>query len=275
MYEVRIQPTEHPHTIRFETDYKMIEDQLEFNRNSDYTLAPIIKELFKFPLIKKIFITENYFAISKQENTSWEETPKAIKALLEDELLAYPHILIPKKKQQYTLYIEITPNPNVIKYVANRVLSEKPIEITRKANDGKIPLAHAILENLEYVEKVNIEDNHIALMRNRKALWGDVINETRDFIAQYLQAGNPILEEKISTTEKIEAVLKKYIFDSQNDSSEKCTLAGYNPETKTAQIRLLGVEDCISCQASVRSGIEAVLKMYLPEIIEHVEAVYE
>jgi len=271
MNEVLIKPTENPDVLKFVTEYNIVKENMEFTRASDLSQIPIIQEIFEIPYIEKIILGENYFAISKEKNATWENKPEELRAIIQDLLLAYPNIFVQKKKEQYSIYIEMTPNPNIMKFVANRRLAEETLEIKRGETENTFPLSEAIFKNLDFVENIFIENNFLALTRNRKALWGDVMHQTRDFISTYLQEGNPILaQNNKSAIAEIEEAIRDYILTDSGER-ENIKVVEYNDEQKKVKIQLIGWGDCISCLASVRSGIEAILKNKLPHLIETVE----
>lgn len=287
MVKITIEETENPNIRKFCSEHTLVRGALSLNRDSDISEIPLAQDLFQLPYVEKIYVNDNYVAVAKDGSTAWnDDVLNLLRNTIIDSLLEYPMIFVPKKKSQYSLYIEMTANPNVMKFVCNRVLVPGKTEVNRTATDvgikpEDVPLAEAIFNNLEYVQKVEVEDNMLFLTRNRKATWGDVMLETRDFISGYLQGGNPINKEQQAAREltgdekKIKEVIAKYITPSQG-KGERFMLDEYIPETKTAMMLLKGDwDDCVSCRESVRSGIEFIFKKYLPELIEQVETVKE
>lgn len=253
----------------FQTKYPIMKGETQLSETSDLSRFPFAAALFDLHFIDKITFGEKYIGLSKKEGYEWEKTEAELKTILDDLLLEFPQVVVPKKREQYTLYIEMTQNPNVMKFVANRRLIDGTTEIKRTDIATSYPLATAIFDNLKFVEKINLDNNYLFLTRNRKALWGEVMHATRDFISHYLQDGKPIIQSNSLTLERIEKVLRDEF------KEEKISVLSYDKETKHVQVRLQGFDDCISCHASVRSGIEATLKDKLPNIIEVVEALYE
>jgi Fe-S cluster biogenesis protein NfuA len=48
--------------------------------------APIIKQLFKFPFVKRVFITSNFISITKSDAVIWEEIRDELRVFLTDYL---------------------------------------------------------------------------------------------------------------------------------------------------------------------------------------------
>jgi len=197
----------------------------------------------------------------------------------------------------YTIYAESTPNPNTMKFVSNRwlILNNKSYEIL--ANErigGPSPLAEKLF-SFPFVNGIFISANFVTVTKSDIIEWQDVMIELRDFIANYLNSdGMQVIkasflnkeeiavEENIITKrtakkdftdfdKKIIEILDEYIrpavesdggaieFDSYVDGVVKVILKG-------------SCSGCPSSTATLKGGIESLLKSMLPEIQE-VEAI--
>ena len=47
----------------------------------------------------------------------------------------------------FTIYMESTPNPEVMKFVANKILTEDSIELLNNKNSDQVPLAMELLNS--------------------------------------------------------------------------------------------------------------------------------
>ena len=74
----------------------------------------------------------------------------------------------------YSIYAESTPNPEVMKFVSNRMLADKSIEFLTEDDAKQIPMIHKIF-NLDYVESVFLSSNFISIKKKNDIEWGEVL----------------------------------------------------------------------------------------------------
>ena len=290
MREIFIEPTENPKVMKFVADYNLIPGALELDRDSDVTEIPLAQELFNYPFVERIFITANFVAVAKQDSVEWEGIVDNLKNVIEDELLANPRIYLQKKKEAYQVYAEMTPNPAVMKFVSSKLLIDGFVEVKSRNEADEVPLAKAIFNEFGFAQEVFISDNFVAITKDYSVEWHEVMVPARAFVADYLQNGgeisnidpqkheNPV--EKIINREytddeqKISDILMEYVAPAVENDGGKISLMEYDAESKTARMLLQGAcSGCPSSTATLKNGIENILKQFLPEVVEHVEAV--
>ncbi|AZA80609.1 hypothetical protein C1637_12775 [Chryseobacterium lactis] len=290
MRTVLIEPTENPKVMKFVTDYNLIPGSLELDRTSDVSEIPLAQELFNYPFVERIFITANFVAVAKQDTVEWEHVVESLKNIVEDELLANPRIYLQKKKEMYQIYAEMTPNPNVMKFVSSKLLMEGFVEVKTKEAAEEVPLAQAIFKEFDFVTEVFISDNFVAVTRNHSVEWHQVMMTVRALIADYLQNGGEISKiepqkhenpvEKIinrdytEDEQKISDILNEYVAPAVENDGGKISLMEYDQASKTAKMLLQGAcSGCPSSTATLKNGIENILKQFVPDLVEKVEAV--
>lgn len=200
----------------------------------------------------------------------------------------------------YTMYAEMTPNPNTMKFVANRwlVTNDKSYEVLANERVGSpSPLAEALF-NFPFVNGVFIAGNFVTITKSEAIEWQDVMIELRDFISEFLNTeGNEIIREEFLNGEVEE------IATSSDDSSEAATaktdltdfdkkiieildeyikpavegdggaIEFHSYEEGVVKVVLKGAcSGCPSSTATLKGGIESLLKSMLPEVKE-VEAI--
>lgn len=285
-----MEPTANPKVMKFIADYTLIPGSLELDRNSDITEIPIAQELFNYPFVEKIFITANFVAVSKEDTVEWEHVAESLKNVIEDELLANPRIYLQKKREMYQIYAEMTPNPNVMKFVSSKLLMDGFVEVKSRDEAVEVPLAEAVFNEFDFSREVFISDNFVAVTKDDSVQWHEVMVAVRAFIAEYLQNGgkisnlepqkheNPV--EKIINREytddemKISDILNEYVAPAVENDGGKISLMEYDAESKTAKMLLQGAcSGCPSSTATLKGGIENILKQFVPELVEKVEAV--
>ncbi|MHA3044438.1 NifU family protein [Riemerella anatipestifer] len=290
MRQIIIEATENPRVMKFVADYNLIPGSLELDRNSDISEIPLAQELFNYPFVDKIFITANFIAVAKQDTVEWEHVVQSLKNVIEDELLANPRIYRQQRKEVYQIYAEMTPNPSVMKFVASRLLLEGFVEVKSREEAVEVPLAQAIFKEFGFAQEVFISDNFVAVTKDDSVQWHEVMVVTRAFIAEYLQNGGEVSQkepqkhenpvEKIinreytDTEQKISDILNEYVAPAVENDGGKISLMEYDESTKTAKMLLQGAcSGCPSSTATLKGGIENVLKQFLPDLVEKVEAV--
>ncbi|MFP3833233.1 NifU family protein [Chryseobacterium sp. SIMBA_028] len=290
MRTVLIEPTENPKVMKFVADYNLIPGSLELDRTSDVSEIPLAQELFNYPFVERIFITANFVAVAKQDTIEWEHVAESLKNVIEDELLANPRLYLQKKKEMYQIYSEMTPNPNVMKFVSSKLLMEGFVEVKSREAATEVPLAAAIFNEFDFATEVFISDNFVAVTKNHSVEWHEVMSTVRALISDYLQNGgeisniepqkheNPV--EKIinrdytDDEQKISDILNEYVAPAVENDGGKISLMEYDESTKTAKMLLQGAcSGCPSSTATLKNGIENILKQFVPELVERVEAV--
>jgi Fe-S cluster biogenesis protein NfuA len=290
MREVFIEPTENPKVMKFVADYNLIPGALELDRESDVSEIPMAQELFNYPFVDRIFITANFVAVAKQDTVEWGDVAENLKNVIEDELLANPRIYLQKKKEAYQVYAEMTPNPYVMKFVSSKLLMDGFVEVKSREEAAEVPLAQAIFDEFEFAKEVFISDNVVAVTKDDSVEWHEVMVTVRALVADFLQNGgvisnlephkheNPV--EKIinrdytDTEQKISDILNEYVAPAVENDGGKISLIEYDQDTKTAKMLLQGAcSGCPSSSATLKNGIENILKQFLPEVVEKVEAV--
>lgn len=290
MHEIQIESTANPKVMKFVADYTLVQGSLELDRNSDISEIPIAEELFNFPFVEQIFITANFIAVAKQDLVEWEMVQENLKNVIEDQLLENPRIYRRKAKELFPIYAEMTPNPAVMKFVSSKIILEGFVEVTDRDKAEEVPLAKAIYDEFDFVTEIFISDNFVAVTKDNTIEWHEMMIPVRSFIAEYLQAGNtvsniaPQQHEKpvenitkrdyTNEEQKISDILNEYVAPAVENDGGKISLLEYDTETKTAKMLLQGAcSGCPSSTATLKGGIENVLKQFLPDLVENVEAV--
>ena len=74
--------------------------------------------------------------------------------------------------------------------------------------------------------------------------------------------------------EKINAILQEYVAPAVENDGGKISLIEFDEETKTVKMLLQGAcSGCPSSTITLKNGIENLLKNFLPNIVENVEAI--
>lgn len=290
MRTIIIEPTENPKVLKFVADYSLIPGSLELDRESDLSEIPLAQELFKYPFVERIFITANFIAVAKQDGVEWEFVAESLKDILEVELEKNPRIYKQKVSETIQIFPEMTPNPMVMKFVAGKNLLDGFVEVKSVEEAAGVPLAQIIFEEFNFVKEVFISENFITITKNTSVEWHEVMITVREFITNYLQNGGRISNitpqqhakpaemlinrEYTENEQKISDILEEYVAPAVAGDGGKISLIEYDEESKTARMLLQGAcAGCPSSTATLKGGIERILKQFVPDLVENVESV--
>ncbi len=290
MRRILIEPTENPKVMKFVADYNLIPGSVELDRTTDISEIPLAQELFNYPFIERIFITANFIAVAKQDTVDWDVVVESLKNIIEDQLVANPRIYVQKNKETLQIFSEMTPNPMVMKFVSTKKLLDGFVEVKDRNEAENIPLAKAIFNQFDFAKEVFISENFVTVTRNVSVEWHEVMVVISDFIRDYIENGgeisnlkpqkhespveNLINREYTEEEQKISDILNEYVAPAVEGDGGKISLMEYIAETKTAKMLLQGAcSGCPSSTATLKGGIENVLRQFVPELVENVEAV--
>ena len=195
-----------------------------------------------------------------------------------------------------TIYAEMTPNPNTMKYVADHMLVESGVVVEfLNSNEAKgySTFAEALF-NFPFVTRIFIAQNFVTVYKNDMVEWSDVTMELREFIKEWLMENeNPVQEipkqivaasnkeKTISTTtnlapeintkkdQQIVDLIDEYVQPAVEQDGGAIHFQSYNEESGAVTVILKGsCSGCPSSTATLKGGVENLLKSHLPEIKE-------
>jgi Fe-S cluster biogenesis protein NfuA len=188
-----------------------------------------------------------------------------------------------------TVYAEMTPNPSTMKFVANKYLliTGDSVEFSSKADaKGYSPMAEELF-NFPFVKNVFVAANFITITKTDNVPWDFITMELREFVKNWISEGKDVLIQMPAPKTVIEATddsPKKEYLPSEYDDAIKSLLDEYvRPavENDGGAIDFRGFDNgvvtvvmrgscagCPSSTATLKGGIENLLKSHLPEVKE-------
>ena len=104
-----------------------------------------------------------------------------------------------ENKVATSVYAESTPNPKVMKFVANRaIIQGDSVEFMNLDEAKNSPLAIKLF-HFPFVKEVFIARNFVSLTKYEMMEWEDIVMELREFIREYLADGGVVVEEVLET----------------------------------------------------------------------------
>lgn len=183
-----------------------------------------------------------------------------------------------------SIYTEMTPNPETMKFVANKLLYPgKSADFPDEASAKPSPLAQQLF-TFPFIKSVFIASNFVTLTKTGEADWLDVIPSIKEFLKEYLEEGRPVIVEEEMATAKTESSNAVAADDSDVVVRIKELLENYvKPavEMDGGAIQFRSYEDgrvnlmlqgsCSGCPSSMitlKAGIEGMMKRMIPEVKE-------
>ena len=190
------------------------------------------------------------------------------------------------KNKIYTIYSEYTPNPEVMKFVSNQVLTDDMIEFDTIPKQNEFPLIYELFM-FPFVENIFLGINFISIEKNDKVDWDDISFEIRVMIQEKLNAGvlvkttslkpNAASKKiKVNVNRKrtkkenlIEDIFEQHIRPYVMQDGGDISLVSY--EKGIVKVLLQGAcNGCPSSTYTLKQGIETKLKQILGDEIKEV-----
>ena len=193
-----------------------------------------------------------------------------------------------------TLYAEMTPNPLTMKFVANKylLLDDRTVQFENlQEAKGYSPLAEALFQ-FPFVDGVFLSSNFITVTRTSNVDWDFIVMELRDFIREWLVNGKEVLvrmpgEKRIVSSDsndnsvkverkKIEPsefdepiimLLNEYVKPAVENDGGAIEYVGYENGIVTVEMKG-SCSGCPSSTATLKGGIEQLLKSHIKEVQE-------
>ena len=171
---------------------------------------------------------------------------------------------------------EITPNPNSLKFLpGKKVSNDVPIELTDK-NESNNELVRNIL-SINGVTGIFLSDDFLSVNKDEKIEWEDLKHIIISFINDYYSNGNEIIidkKSKSSSSLNLSDVEKKIINILETKVRPAVARDGGDIKFKEFKDGVVIVNlqgSCSGCPSSamtLKQGVQNLLCHYIPEIKE-------
>ena len=184
-----------------------------------------------------------------------------------------------------SIYTEMTPNPETMKFVANKLLYPgKSIDFQDESTAAPSPLAMELF-SFPFIRSVFIASNFVTLTKtNDTEDWQDVIPSIKKFLKEYLEDGKPVVnEEEIAAmrsessnevsvddddvVKRIKELLENYVKPAVEMDGGAIQFKNYHD----GKVNLMLQGSCSGCPSSMitlKAGIEGMMKRMIPEVKE-------
>lgn len=184
-----------------------------------------------------------------------------------------------------SIYTEMTPNPETMKFVANKLLYPgKSVDFPDEESASASPLAMQLFA-FPFIKSVFIASNFVTLTKTDETEdWQDVIPSVKQFLKEYLEEGNIIINEeelallkKESSNEihvddgdvvkRIKELLENYVKPAVEMDGGAIQYISY--ENGVVNLKMHGsCSGCPSSMITLKAGIEGMMKRMIPEVKE-------
>lgn len=181
-----------------------------------------------------------------------------------------------------SIYTEMTPNPETMKFVANKLLYPgKSVDFQSEETAAPSPLAKQLF-GFPFIKGVFIASNFITLTKTIETDWNDVIPSIREFLKEYLEEGKLIVnEEELNAIEdhqasnaddtdvvkRIKELLENYVKPAVEMDGGAISFKSYHHGIVSLSLQG-SCSGCPSSMITLKSGIEGMMKRMIPEVKE-------
>ncbi|MET0242134.1 MAG: NifU family protein [Flavitalea sp.] len=184
-----------------------------------------------------------------------------------------------------SIYTEMTPNPETMKFVANKLLYPgKSIDFSDVTSAAPSPLATELF-GFPFIKAVFIASNFVTLTKTNETEWSDVVPVIRQFLKEYLEDNTkPVVnEDQVATikqessntieaddddvVKRIKELLENYVKPAVEMDGGAIQFKSYNEGV----VNLMLQGSCSGCPSSMitlKAGIEGMMKRMIPEVSE-------
>lgn len=292
-----IKPTNNPSILKFEFDEIIVRSEnFEFKNIDETQPSPLAKQLFFLPFVKTVYISGNFIAIEKFSIVEWEDVQNDVAEQIEDFIKNGGEILKIEenkpKKMPITVYAETTPNPAVLKFACNKLLTKTPVEFKNIDETAASPLAKELFK-FPFVKEVFIDENYVSITKFTVTEWDEITLELRTFIKGFIENGGTVIDESAIvktenhqkqqesyfenldvTSQQIINIIEEYVKPAVQSDGGNIVFDSFDPTEKRVKVILQGAcSGCPSSTFTLKNGIENMLKDMLKDQDIKVEAI--
>ena len=286
-YKFEILENEDKNILVLSSDEEIYTKRILFEDDSKADQFPLVKQLFFLPFIKSVTLDKHLILIEKLDFLDWKDVQDEVVTQIEKFLNTGG--LIFKVINPITIYAENTPNPTVIKFVANKKLVNVAHEFKNNADAYYCNIAKALF-NHEFISEIYIDFNFISITIKSDYKWENHIMEIREYLLSFVRDGNEIVNPQFDMDDK---KVQQVNFDKLDDISKEIAkliddqikpavasdggnilFQSYDSDSQEVKVILQGAcSGCPSSTYTLKNGIESMLKDYLPGKISNVVAI--
>ncbi|MGB5170511.1 NifU family protein [Eudoraea sp.] len=294
-YVITLIETNNPAILKFEANHFLTKGgSFEFKNIDEAKNSPLAQQLFYLPFIKTVYISGNFIALERYDIVDWPSVKDEVAQQLVEYLNAGEPVLIEEENQTkvaITMYAEVTPNPSVMKFVANKKIVPGLFEFKNLDEAQDSELAKKLF-HLPFVKEVFMDENYVSVTKYDASNWDEITIEVRELIRNFIAEGNEVVNTAAisasitqkngkteidssldETSQEIISILEEYVKPAVASDGGNILFQSYEKESKTVNVILQGAcSGCPSSTYTLKNGIETMLKNMLGDKVEEVIA---
>ena len=182
-----------------------------------------------------------------------------------------------------SIYTEMTPNPETMKFVANKLLYPgKSIDFPDIESATPSPLAQELF-GFPFVKAVFVASNFVTITRTPEADWDEIKPTIRQFLKEFLEENKSVIFEDLVVEEKqdnnmvlsddpdvvkrIKELLENYVKPAVEMDGGAIQFKKFEDGVVTLMLQG-SCSGCPSSMITLKSGIEQMMKRMIPEVEE-------
>lgn len=292
---ITVVPTNNPAILKFETNHFITKNRnYEFKNIDEAKNSPLAQQLFYLPFIKTVYISGNFIGLERYNIVEWDDVKDSVAQQLADYLNSGEVVVKEdenQKKVAVTVYAEVTPNPSVMKFVANKKLVPTTFEFKNIEEAKESELARHLF-TLPFVKEVFFDENYVSINKYNVVEWDEITSSLRETIRDFIADGKEVVsvgsirQQKAAapqtliedpnmddTSKQIMDILEEYVKPAVASDGGNILFKSYEEDTKTVNVVLQGAcSGCPSSTFTLKNGIENILKNMMGDKIDQVVA---
>jgi len=294
-YHITVVKTNNPAILKFETNHLLTNGQnYEFKNIDEAKSSPLAQQLFYLPFIKTVYISGNFIGLERFDIVAWNDVKDEVAQQLVEYLNAGEPIVNEEETTQkvpITVYAEVTPNPSVMKFVANKHIVPAAFEFKNIDEAKNSELAQKLFQ-FPFVKEVFFDLNYVSVSKYDVAEWDDITMPLRELVRDYLADGKEVVMENAvaksvsqntepekeavdldDTSQQIVDILEEYVKPAVASDGGNILFKSYEEDSKTVNVILQGAcSGCPSSTFTLKNGIETMLKNMMGDKVNEVVA---
>ncbi len=294
-FVITVKETNNKAILKFEANqFLTTQSNYEFKNIDEAKASPLAQQLFYLPFIKTVYISGNFIALERYDIVEWDDVRDEVAQQLVEYLNSGAPVVIedaPKASVPVTLYAEVTPNPAVMKFVANKKLVPDSFEFKNIDEAKDSELARSLF-HLPFVKEVFMDENYISVTKFEMADWNEITMELREMIRNHIAEGKEIVSDQAESTQQKNAetkgapaaedetsrqiiqILEEYVKPAVASDGGNILFQSYDEKDRTVNVILQGAcSGCPSSTFTLKNGIETMLKNMLGDKVSEVVAI--
>ena len=262
----------------------------KYNNIDESEGVTIVQKLFYLPFVKSVTLNNLSIEIERFNILEWIDVIEEVEVQIETHLNDSKRKInseSEQKKVPISIYAESTPNPSVMKFVANKRLTDSNVEYKNIDQAEQASLALELF-NFSYVKEIFVSENYISITKDDSKDWNNIVLELREFILRALEM-NKVLTNNFNSKKniskkkkiprskiekKIISILEEYVKPAVASDGGDIVFDSYQKVNKNVNVILQGAcSGCPSSTITLKNGIENILKDMLPGEINSVNAI--